>query len=117
METPHRGELLKAAIKRAGISHKAFALKLAISRGTLYNHYTDPDLPDTLMLESGRLLNHDFSEDIPALAIYRIPSAASSPAPRVPQTLPECQRELLSVYRKYVELLEDHMQLRRLTPA
>ncbi|QCR23107.1 hypothetical protein [Pontibacter sp. SGAir0037] len=119
----HRGEIVEAVVRSSGISLSKLHKKLNISRGTLYNKFDDANLEYEFILEVGRIIHHDFTEEFPNMfnpagddkqdsnqISANDVSEASNNYYR-PHTLKECERALLNLQSKYISLLETHQAL------
>ncbi len=63
----HRGEILKKAVKEAGISINAFAKKLGYERSYIYRLFNKPNLDLDILIKAGKILYHDFSSEVTTL--------------------------------------------------
>ena len=63
----HRGEIVEIAVRNSGFQFKKVAKMLGISRNTLYNRFSSPNLSDQFVAKVGRLIHHDFLKEIPDL--------------------------------------------------
>ena len=120
----HRGEIIKEAIKTSGIAMGVVAEKMGISRKTLYNKFKESAIPYSFILRLGEVIHHDFSKEFPHLnksvkkeLIPQVPTNLLLPfdgepqeAPK-PNTMKECEAELLQLQRKYIALLEKFNEL------
>ena len=101
----HRGELLKAAVEDSEIKITVLVKRMGISRGTYYNHIVSPNLSFELLDEYGRILNHDFREDIPEMKKYVIEEGEPDYGP--PKNMKEALEQIDYWRRKYIRLLEE----------
>ena len=78
----HRGALLEAAVNERHVNISQMVKRMGISRGTYYNHIQDPDLSLEQLAKYGRVIGHDFSQQLPELkrlvleepeSLYRTP--------------------------------------------
>jgi hypothetical protein len=60
----HRGEILETAIRQSGVPITRIVKKLSKSRRWLYNQFTRQDVSLDVFLEIGKLIHHDFSQDL-----------------------------------------------------
>ncbi|UWW97439.1 MAG: hypothetical protein NMK33_02655 [Candidatus Cardinium sp.] len=65
----HKGKIVEAAIKKSGFRMKILAKKLGIARNTLYIRLKEADVKDSFIIEVGKIIHYDFSNDFPD--IYR----------------------------------------------
>ena len=66
----HKGEIIRKSVIDSGYSITKLAEKLGKSRRTLYNIFENPDVTMDLILEIGRIINHDFAKEIKDLKKY-----------------------------------------------
>ena len=60
----HRGEILETAIRQSGVPITRIVKKLSKSRRWLYNQFTRQDVSLDVFLEIGKLIHHNFSQDL-----------------------------------------------------
>lgn len=99
----HRGEIVERVVRSSGIPLTRIAAKMNRSRRWIYNAFETSDLSLDLILEFGRILHHDFSEEIPQIVNPK--SIVSD----VPLTYGEDSVEYWK--GKYYQLLEEHNEL------
>lgn len=99
----HRGEIVERVVRSSGIPLTRMAAKMNRSRRWIYNAFETPDLSLDLVLEFGKILHYDFSQDIPQ--IVNTKSIVSD----VPMTYGENSAEYWK--GKYYQLLEEHNEL------
>lgn len=124
--TVHRGEVIRDAIKASGVAVGVVAEKLGVSRKTLYNKFKETGIPYSFILRLGEVIHHDFSEEFPHLgknvkkeaspqqpqnASLLLPFDAAPPETPAPESLHDCEAELLQLQRKYIALLEKFNEL------
>lgn len=63
----HKGKIVEAAIKKSGFRMKALANKLGIARNTLYTRLKDAHIKDAFIIEIGKVIHYDFSNDFPGI--------------------------------------------------
>jgi len=99
----HKGEIIKKAVIESGYSITKLAEKLGKSRRTVYNIFEKDQIPMDLILEIGRIINHDFTREIKDLKKY---SSGVS--------LSEEQETIYDISywkNKYYELMETHLEV------
>lgn len=64
----HRGKIVENQIRILKYSISDLASKLGIGRNTLYSRFKDDKLPLDFILDVGKIINYDFSGDIPEFA-------------------------------------------------
>lgn len=69
----HKGEYLDYIVRKKGIKIKILAASAGFDRSTYYNHIKDANLPYTVIVRYGEVLNYDFSKEY-----HEIPSNNSS---------------------------------------
>jgi len=67
----HKGEILEKAVRESGMSLTKLTQRLSKSRRWIYNAFDNPNVPIDYILEIGKIIHHDFSEDIIELKKYR----------------------------------------------
>lgn len=67
----HKGEIVEKYVRQSGISVTRVAKQLHKSRRWLYQVFENPNVPLDYILEIGKVIHHDFSEDINELKKYR----------------------------------------------
>ena len=60
----HRGEILETAIRQSGVPITRIVKKMSKSRRWLYNQFTRQDVSLDVFLEIGKLIHHNFSQDL-----------------------------------------------------
>lgn len=66
----HRGQLVEEATRRSGMSLTKVALRLGISRRTLYQWFTYDALSLSKVERIGAVINHDFSQELTELSNF-----------------------------------------------
>lgn len=60
----HRGEIIKQAVEDSGYSVTALAKRLKKSRRWMYYIFDKPNVSIDIVIEIGKIIHHDFSNDI-----------------------------------------------------
>jgi predicted transcriptional regulator len=60
----HRGELVEEAVRQSGMTLTEVAKRLGKSRRHLYNLFEDPQLSIDTILQIGKIIRHDFTENV-----------------------------------------------------
>ncbi|WP_347158103.1 helix-turn-helix domain-containing protein [Pontibacter chitinilyticus] len=123
----HRGEIIKEAIKASGVAIGVVAEKLGVSRKTLYNKFKETTIPYSFILRIGEVIHHDFSQEFPHLSKTVKKEVKTPQTPQnnnlllpfdtepaeiqKPNSMKECETELLTLQRKYIALLEKFNEL------
>lgn len=63
----HKGKIVEEAIKKSGFRMKALANRLGIARNTLYTRLKEADMKDSFIIEIGKVIYYDFSNDFPGI--------------------------------------------------
>ncbi len=66
----HRGEVLKAVVKRSKIGIAEATKRSGYSRSSYYIHIADPDLPFDILEQYGKAIKYDFSYEFPEMPKY-----------------------------------------------
>jgi hypothetical protein len=105
----HRGEILEAAVKESPISITKLTKQMGISRGTYYNHINDAQLGFEQLIQYGRVLKHDFTQDFPEMRKYSFeePEAVYN----IPGNLAEAIEQRDYWRDKYYQLMEQFHKL------
>jgi len=105
----HRGEVLKAAVRKVSFKITLLTKRMGISRGTYYNHIEDPDLSFELLERYGKILKYDFTADFPEMQKYAFEESIESYGP--PATFEEALNQLHYYKEKYTQILEKYNRL------
>ena len=116
----HRGEILQKAIAKSGktiseISRNVYYKnRRGVSRQTIYDWFHQPNLSVDIMLEVGKVINHDFSEDLAeSLGHYfnepHMKYGVSGDLERCKTKLIETQTKLIEAYER-IAYLEAKLQ-------
>ncbi|AXI24113.1 Fis family [Cardinium endosymbiont of Sogatella furcifera] len=118
----HKGKIVEEAIKKSGFRMKALAKKLGIARNTLYTRLKEADIKDAFIIEIGRVIHYDFSNDFPG--IYGENGREEATDPRGYASKEDtCQYidetsardpyfvQLQLLNKKYLKLMEDYNRL------
>lgn len=66
----HRGQVVEDIVRKSGFPLSKIAERLKISRRTLYQWFTYPELSIEKIARIGRIINHDFSEELTEMSIF-----------------------------------------------
>ncbi len=100
----HRGEIVERAVRHSGMPLTQLAKKLGRSRRWIYNAFENPMLSVELIVQIGKLIHHDFSDEIDG--IQRNPQISSDPPVRYTRETDENSVEYWK--NKYLILLEKY---------
>ncbi|HET9503154.1 MAG TPA: helix-turn-helix domain-containing protein [Hymenobacter sp.] len=110
MATQHRGEIIKAAIRKAGVNQAKLAQTLGVSRSSLYRQYEVPNLSLAFIRQVGEAIAYDFSTEIRGL-LPAVSVAAEPSAPYAPLSLEDCRGKLLQVHEQLAEKVRQYDEL------
>ena len=110
MAKQHRGEVVKEAVLKSGLSFSSLRQKLGISRPTLYRRFEEPNLSFEFIEQVGALIRHDFAQEFRELA-PPVGAVAEPVASYQLNSLDDCKNKLLHVYGLYTELQEKYAAL------
>lgn len=108
----HRGEIMERAVRSSGYSITKLADKMGKSRRWMYLMFENPNLQLDYLLEIGRLINYDFSNEIIELKLI---TQNSTLDPKL--AYPKAEHKLEYWKDKYFELLEEYHQLLKSIPS
>ncbi len=66
----HRGEIVEQAVRQSGYSLTKLTQRLGKSRRWIYHAFENPILSIEVILEIGKIIHHDFSDEIIDLKRY-----------------------------------------------
>ncbi len=66
----HRGEIMEHAVRQSGYSLTKLTQRLGKSRRWIYHAFENPILSIEVILEIGKIIHHDFSDEIVDLKRY-----------------------------------------------
>lgn len=119
----HKGKIVEDAIKKSGFRMKALAKKLGIARNTLYTRLKEADIKETFIIEIGKIIHYDFSNDFPGIYEKNEPKDnAKSPGYEPKEDGHKYTDEsviirdpyfvqLQALNKKYLKLMEDYNKL------
>ena len=67
----HKGEILEKAVRDSGMPLTKLTQRLKKSRRWIYNAFENPNVSIDYILDIGKIIHHDFSDDIIELKKYR----------------------------------------------
>lgn len=97
----HKGQVIQKAVKESGVAITQLAKKLGKSRQWIYNIFESSQVSVDVIIEVGKAIHHDFSNDFKQLKKYVQPGENN----KVEEDNVEYWRE------KYIKLLEEYNQL------
>ena len=104
----HKGEIVERIVRQSGYSLTRLTKQLGKSRRWIYNAFENPHLSIDHILEIGRIIHHDFSEEIEELKRYRQVSSdvENRYFPPDENSVDYWKSKYLLLLEKYNELLE-----------
>lgn len=98
----HRGEIIKEAVYKSGISITELSKRLGKSRRWMYLMFENNSVSLDIVLQIGKIIHHDFSKDIKEF----------SPSEKIleePPTVYEKEASAADYWKdKYLKLLEEY---------
>lgn len=102
----HKGEILKRVLDERGVSITWLAEKINKTPRSLYNWFENPFVSIDKFIEIGKVINYDFSNDLPELS-----SIVSEPGAHYSKSIltsEEANARYFNLLDKYTRLLEDY---------
>ena len=110
----HRGEIVEKVVREEAYPITKLASKLGKSRRHIYNMFENNKLNWDVIVEIGRIINHDFSKNFEELK-HRKSEAADVEfnyfTVKRSYTFEECVEELDFWKKRYIELMEKYTAL------
>ncbi len=66
----HKGEIIEKAVRESGHSITKLAQKMGKSRRWVYQIFDSASVPIDYIMEIGKIIHHDFSQDIKGIKLY-----------------------------------------------
>lgn len=111
----HRGEIIEKVIRERGYPIARVAKKLGKSRRHIYNIFENDSVPFDVIIELGKIINYDFSQDFKELKHYEVSNLISDGKPEYftseAEELGYYKREFDIITMKYIRLLERYSEL------
>jgi hypothetical protein len=101
----HRGELLEKAVRASDVSITKLCKILKRDRGTLYNWFDKPNLSYDVMLNIGKIIKHDFTNELKHSTEFQQFQQVSEPT--------EEYGRVQDFKDKYLDLLEEQNRFLR----
>ena len=102
----HRGEIVEAVVRNSGYSITKLADRLGKSRRWMYLMFENPTVPLDYVIKIGKLINHDFSDEIDEFK-----NISESVTFESGVMYKKNDKTVVYWKEKYYELLEDYHQL------
>lgn len=71
----HKGEIIEKAVRESGFSITRLADRMGKSRRWVYQIFESRTVPVDYVLAIGKIIHHDFTEDIKELKTYKVSMA------------------------------------------
>jgi hypothetical protein len=102
----HRGQALAAAVNASGTNVEDVADKAGYTRSAYYKHVKRADLDFHILIEYGKAMRFDFSDEFPDMPKYLLQEPDEIYG--VPETLEQAKTMLVQLKSKYTDLLEKY---------
>lgn len=66
----HKGEIIEKAVRESGHSITKLAVKMGKRRRWVYQIFDSASVPIDYIMEIGKIIHHDFSQDIKGIKLY-----------------------------------------------
>ncbi|MCH2223624.1 MAG: hypothetical protein MK066_02560 [Crocinitomicaceae bacterium] len=106
----HKGEIIEKAVRESGYSITKLAKQMGKSRRWVYQIFDSSNVPIDYILGIGKIIYHDFSEDIKDLRAYNV-KRTEQLLHEAPQTFSSKEEESEHWKNKYLVLLERYHEL------
>ena len=103
----HKGEIIEKAVRESGYSITRLAKRMGKSRRWVYQIFENPNVPVDYVLEIGKIIHHDFSDDIKELKLYKM-SMTKQLLNEPPQIFGSDKEEAEYWKNKYLMVLEKY---------
>ena len=67
----HKGEIIEKAVRESGHSITKLAQKMGKSRRWVYQIFDSSIVPIDYIMEIGKIIHHDFTDDIKGIKLYQ----------------------------------------------
>ncbi len=74
----HKGEIIEKAVRESGHSITKLAQKMGKSRRWVYQIFDSAIVPIDYIMEIGKIIHHDFTDDIKGIKLYSRGSGSQS---------------------------------------
>ncbi|TKB97610.1 helix-turn-helix domain-containing protein [Pedobacter cryophilus] len=110
----NNGEIVELVIRRNNLSISELSRRLHVSRRSIYNWFTQPNLSFDIICKIGDTLGYDFSSDFPDLFNGR--ESRMIKYITTDRNLEEAQNSASYWRSKYINLLEKHNEILSYNP-
>lgn len=125
----HRGEILRDVLAELGVSQRQLSRDLKVHHNTVANYLERSDLSEEIISKISKQIRYDVASRIPSLKKQDNTEHTETAAPlltsasdlylsqnfaaNVPESLPACQKALMSLQAAHISLLHEHLNLVR----
>ncbi|HVZ98027.1 MAG TPA: hypothetical protein VG847_14190 [Chitinophagaceae bacterium] len=109
-ENIHRGEILRKAVKKSGLSIELVTGRAGYKRSTFYLHTKRADLSLEILAKYEKAIRYDFSDEIPEMNKFALDEEQPDYG-KEPVTLQEAIKQLAECKDKYLALLEKYTRI------
>lgn len=102
----HRGEIVEQAVRKSGFPIAELARRMKRSRRHVYNLFENPNVSLDVILEVGKVIHHDFSEEFKELRNHQVSDHAEEYVIETDNNVEYWKNKYLLLLEKYNELLE-----------
>ena len=106
----HKGEIIEKAVRESGFSITKLANRMGKSRRWVYQIFESRTVPFEYILSIGKIIKHDFTEDIKELKTYK-PSMAKQMMNEPTTEFTNDKEEVEYWKEKYLAVLEKYNDL------
>lgn len=107
----HQGEILRQRVKESPFNVKKLAHIMGIDRGTLYNAFDRAEVNPRILLQVGKLINHDFSMDFKTIPSSLIQEPITGFGKASEEKMHWLERELETCKVRCFDLMEENRLL------
>lgn len=106
----HKGEIIEKAVRESGYSITKLAKQMGKSRRWVYQIFDSSNVSIDYILGIGKIIYHDFSQDIKDLRAYKV-QRTEQIFSDVPPTFKTKEEEAEHWKNKYLQVLEQYHEL------
>lgn len=104
----HQGEILKQRIKESPFNVTRLADIMGIDRGTLYNAFDRAEVNPRILLQVGKIINHDFSIDFKTIPSALMQEPITGFGKSTEEKMHWLERELEACKVRCFDLMEEN---------
>ena len=102
----HQGEIVEKVVRSSGKKITVIAKELGMSRENLYDIFKRPEVPIAILIQLGKIVNHDFTQNFPEY--FNILNEDQSEYSLLPERLKRIEKELEMFKEKCMILMEQN---------